>query len=236
MTFIQAAIETIKAEKNLPMSAKEIWSKISDKVDTKGKTPYASLNTIMLHNSINSNLSKRKGKDIFETIGKNPIKFRLLNFSENTKFIEEETQAERILLYEITNLELNWNKLSVYNNNDTIEYEISDCEEYTYIIEDIAHATIKIGKTKNDPTQRLNQLKTANPSINLKHVFPSSQWSESDLHLKFEDFRKDLEWFFYTKGLKEFLSEEIKKHNLILRSYDKKIDLEKVEKEMTILF
>ena len=109
---------------------------------------------------------------------------------------------------------------------------MDDCDEYTYIIEDKAHATIKIGKTKNDPEQRLNQLRTANPSLTILHVFVSSQFSESQLHKKFNDFQKDLEWFFYARGLKEFINEELDRHERIMSSYMKKIELEDKESKM----
>lgn len=36
----------------------------------------------------------------------------------------------------------------VYNNNNILEYDISDVDEYTYIIKDEAQSTIKIGKLK----------------------------------------------------------------------------------------
>ena len=79
---------------------------------------------------------------------------------------------------------------------------------------------------------RFNQLKTANPSIKLLHVFPSDQWSESDLHEKFSDVQKDLEWFFFTKGLRMFIWEEMNKHGRIIFSYDKRKELDISEKLM----
>ena len=127
---------------------------------------------------------------------------------------------------------MDWKKLTVYNNNENIEYELSDCLEYTYMIQDKAHSTIKIGKTKNNPEIRFNQLRTANPSIQLLHVFTSDQWSESGLHDKFNDFKKDLEWYFNVNILKNFTKEEINKHNKIIESFNIKNTLNKYEEEM----
>jgi hypothetical protein len=236
MTFLEAATEILKQNGNQPMSSREIWNKISEQnlVSTLGKTPWASLNTILLYHS-----KPEYGKTIyFDILSEKPMKFILSNLNtihlgvEKIDNTPEVITQMKTLIYSVTSKELEWKKLSIYTFNESIEYEISNCEEYTYIIEDKAHATIKIGKTKNDPEIRFNQLKTANPSIKLLHVFSSSQWSENELHSKFSDFQKDLEWFFFTKGLKTFLSEEISKHEKILSAYQKKIELEKLEKHM----
>lgn len=230
MTFIGAAKKILIDCGNLPLTSNQIWEKIKENglVNTNGKTPWASLNTILLTHSQNSPVKSPAKTPSIEILGSNPMKFRLLNLTENINTPidlnkEESTykniEDEKILLYQITSKSLNWKKLSVFNNNENIEYLLSDCEEYTYIMEDKAHATLKIGKTKNDPESRLNQLKTGNPSINILHVFPSTQYSESDLHQRFNDFQKDLEWFFYSKGLKTFLSVEIEKHESIFKSF-----------------
>jgi hypothetical protein len=248
MTFIDAAKQILIENNNLPMSPKEIWSKISEKklVSTSGKTPQASLSTIMLYSSKDSPCNEKDQYKIkyFEIIGNNPMKFRLLDYNtqisnpiqSTISTIIEEISIEKVLLYQITSSEINWKKISVYNNDENIEYIISDCDEYTYIMEDKAHATIKIGKTKNDPTLRLNQLKTGNPSISMIHVFPSSQFSESALHNRFSDSQKDLEWYFYTKVLRQFISDEVKRHESIIKSYNKRVELDKIEQEMINLF
>ena len=240
MTFIEAAIEILRQNGNQPMSSKEIWNKISeqDLVKTKGKTPWASLNTILIFHS----RPEYKKKLYFNIASNKPLKFTILDLNTIHLGVEKEDareednnekeNLEKSPLYSITSKELDWKKLTVYNNNENIESELSDCLEYTYIIEDGAHATIKIGKTKNDPELRFNQLKTANPSIKLLHVFPSDQWSESDLHEKFNDIQKDLEWFFFTRGLKTFIWEEINKHSRIIFSYDKRKELDISEKLM----
>jgi len=233
MTYIEAAIEILKQNGNQPMKPREIWNEISKQglIKTKGKTPWASLNTILLFHS----RPEYNKKLYFKISSEKPLKFTILHLDVVNKFFEDSMEdiiIERSNLYSITSKELEWKKLTVYNNNENIEYELSDCQEYTYIIEDKAHATIKIGKTKNDPDLRFNQLKTANPSINLLHVFPSDQWTESDLHEKFNDFQKDLEWFFFTRGLRTFISEEMNKHGRILLSYEKNKELENLEKTM----
>ena len=230
MTFIDAAKKVLLESGNLPLTSNQIWEKIKEKglVNTNGKTPWASLNTILLTHSQNSPVKTPSKVPTIEIIGSNPMKFRLLNLSENIhiynnlkedEIVYKNIENEKILLYQITCKKLNWKKLSVFNNNENIEYVLGDCEEYTYIMEDEAHATLKIGKTKNDPEMRLNQLKTGNPSINILHVFPSTQYSETDLHQKFNDYQKDLEWFFYSKGLKTFLSIEIDKHESVFNSF-----------------
>lgn len=236
MTFIEASIEILIENGNQPLSAKEIWNKISDRglVKTKGKTPSASLSTILIHHS----KPEYKKTIYFDIVSTSPQKFIVSNLNtkhlvvEKVDELEDEIFENRIRLYSTTSKDINWKKLTISNKNQNIEYELSDCDEYTYIIEDKAHATIKIGKTKNDPELRFNQLKTANPSIKLLHVFTSDEWSENDLHIKFNDFQKDLEWFFYTKGLKYFMSTEISKHERVISSYDKKNQLEESERMM----
>jgi hypothetical protein len=261
MTFIEAAIEILRQNGNQPMSSSEIWNKISEQnlVNTSGKTPWASLNTILIYHS----RPEYKKTLYFNIVSNKPLKFTILDLNVIHLGVEVEPMdegdisirdswewtpitssglelilenisgdSEKIPLYSITSKELGWKKLTVYNNNETIEYELSDCPEYTYIIEDRAHATIKIGKTKNDPEIRFNQLKTANPSINLLHVFPSDQWSESELHEKFGDVRKDLEWFFFTIGLRKFISDEMNKHGRVLLTWEKNRELLELEKMM----
>lgn len=234
MTFIEAAIEILRQNGNQPMKSRDIWNKISEQnlIKTNGKTPWASLNTKLLYHS----KPEYNKKLYFNIVSDKPQKFTLLDLNTIHLSIEDDNISDDFIevspLYSITSKELGWKKLSVYNNNDNIEYRLSDCDEYTYIIEDKAHATIKIGKTKNDPELRFNQLKTANPSIKLLHVFPSDQWSESDLHNKFNDIQKDLEWFFFTKGLRIFITEEMNKHDKIIFSYEKRKELDISEKLM----
>ena len=82
-TFISASIQVLKNFENVPMSAKEIWDHIEKIGSYKavGKTPAASLYTIMSGSSINSNNSNKSKKLIFESVGTNPIKFKLINYT-----------------------------------------------------------------------------------------------------------------------------------------------------------
>jgi len=81
-TFITAAVKILKSNNNLPMSAREIWSEIEKNklYKTTGKTPVASLTTIMLGSSSNSNITNKSKKVVFECVGENPIKFKLINY------------------------------------------------------------------------------------------------------------------------------------------------------------
>lgn len=240
MTFIEAAQEVLKNNKNFPMSSKEIWDEIelSSLISSAGKTPQATLNTTILMSCVNGNTSKRYKNSLFRKVDDYPAKFQLINYIDDSHDpqldVDQEPEnienIDKILLYQITSKELGWHKLSVYNNNNIIEYEITNCEEYTYIMDN--GSTIKIGKTRNNPEERLSNLKTANPSISILHVFPSTQYSEGELHKRFDDFQHDREFFHYTKGLRKFMTGEIKKHNHIMKSYKNKTDLDDSEKDM----
>lgn len=143
-------------------------------------------------------------------------------------------EIEKIFLYSVTDRSLNWKKLNVYMDitNSQLIYELDDCEEFTYMIHDRTNDAIKIGKTTKDPELRLAQLRTGNPSITLLHTFPSSLFSEKELHDKFDDFVKNLEWFFYTKVLQKFISDNQVTHSKILESYKKRLELDKLEREI----
>lgn len=243
MTYIEAAIIILKESGNLPMTAQEIWDKISQsdmKFAKLGKSPVSTLNALMARSSVNKSMSHSRKSGKFEILEDwRPAKFRLADFTktdikldvvELDEILKDEKEVlENQLLYQITSKELDWKKLSIFIQNENICYQLEDCEEYTYIMQDAAHATIKIGKTKNNPELRLAQLKTGNPSISLLHVFPASQFPESLLHKEFNDYQKDLEWFFHTKGVRNFLDKEIGKHNSIIESYLLKKKLDDIE-------
>ena len=91
-TFVNAAQIVLNDYENTPMSAEEIWEEIELRniVDTKGSTPKASLNTILLKYSDNSNVSKGYKKKIFTIVSTNPNKFKLIN--NNVQNIIEETE------------------------------------------------------------------------------------------------------------------------------------------------
>lgn len=236
MRFIEAAIKILN-ETNCPMTSNEIWDIIKGRnwVMTGGKTPQYTLNAQMILYSINTT-AKGKHKDSLFKIIENtrPYKFVLLDSDVivEDELVIKDDSIDKILLYQIVDKSLDWRTLSIFNHDENIEYHLSDTGEFTYIMEDQAHDTVKIGKTTNEPEFRLNSLRTANPSIKLLHVFPSSQYSESELHQKFEDFRKDREWFFYAKKVKDFIQSELRKHKDIIESYDKRLELDKLESFM----
>lgn len=115
MTFIEATKFILEKLNNKPMSSSEIWEEIKDMVDTKGKTPQATLNSIILNQCINSPLNKftQKNKELFKIIGENPMKFQLVNFVPknvresliNDGFITKEMLKE-ILLKNNINIEI----------------------------------------------------------------------------------------------------------------------------------
>jgi len=82
-TFVDAAKFVLKENNNIPMSAKEIWDEIVRldlKLNSTGKTPQATLNTSLLHNSSNSNTSHKVKNPIFEVISDGTNKFVLKNY------------------------------------------------------------------------------------------------------------------------------------------------------------
>ena len=81
MTFIEAAQLILKQNDNTPMSANEIWDIIDDKdlVETKGTTPWATLNAQMLSYSDNTNISRKKKVKLFTIVSTNPSMFILIN-------------------------------------------------------------------------------------------------------------------------------------------------------------
>jgi hypothetical protein len=81
MTFINAAQLILKENDNNPMSANEIWKIIDDRdlVETKGTTPWATLNANMLAYSDNSKMKFKYKKNIFTIVETNPAKFKLIS-------------------------------------------------------------------------------------------------------------------------------------------------------------
>ena len=91
MTFIEGAKLVLTQKGNIPMSPSEIWTEcIKLKiVKTGGKTPSASMRTILMCQSINSPIKHTRAKpiknggsnrEIFEIVEKNPMKFKLINY------------------------------------------------------------------------------------------------------------------------------------------------------------
>ena len=81
MTFINAAQLILKENDNRPMSANEIWDIIDDRdlVETKGTTPWMTLNAQMLSYSDNTNIFRKKKVKLFTIVENNPAKFKLIN-------------------------------------------------------------------------------------------------------------------------------------------------------------
>ena len=98
MTFIKSTEIILKQNGNLPMTSRQIWDKIKQQnlINTKGKTPWASLNTILLLNSTNSNVKKRSGS-FFEIVETNPNKFRILDYNPGYTNIEDKEDMEEVI-------------------------------------------------------------------------------------------------------------------------------------------
>lgn len=248
MTFIEAAIIVLTQANNTPMSARQIWDEIAKQnmVSTNGKTPWATLDTLIRtyqkDSAINPTaLQKTNPKSIihFEAIG-SPAKFKLISYVPvivlpASASIVSPVIINKSVLYQITDHSFGWKTLSVIDDGGSTKYEISNCDEYTYMFEDAAHDTVKIGKTKSDPAVRLSQLRTGNPQITLSYVFPASRFTESYLHNMFSSFRKDLEWFFRTQALKNFISTEKEKHAKIIETYNQSVKVSALEKELAVM-
>ena len=139
--------------------------------------------------------------------------------------------------FKITHLDLEWNTLDVAIQNENITYSISSTSEYTYIMEDPSTKQYKIGRTKNNPLERLRTFNTGNPSIKLVTVFPSEYYSEATLHAMFKDSLvidagTAKEWFFQTASLKSFIESEILKTQQILNCYKQFCQLKNEEAKL----
>lgn len=82
MTFIEAAKFALEENDNIPMSSTEIWDKVKDLVDTKGKTPWASMTTKILGQCVDTPAKSITGvnRGIFKIIGSNPMKYQLVKY------------------------------------------------------------------------------------------------------------------------------------------------------------
>lgn len=140
---------------------------------------------------------------------------------------------EREIVYQLTCEELSWKCLTIYKDDDHLNHEITECSEYTYIFDD--NTKLKIGRTSQEnPIKRLEGMKTANPTIHVDIIFPSTQYSEKELHNKFDDSRMDnnREWFHKTKSLMSFTTEHKKKNEKALELYYKQKDIKDIEKHI----
>lgn len=102
ITFIDAAVLTLKENDNKPMSAKEIWDYIikNSIISSKGKTPWITLNTVMSRFSKNTKLDltlQNRNPDkieIFEIVQRSPLKFILLDENYAETIIKNDSEIE----------------------------------------------------------------------------------------------------------------------------------------------
>jgi len=128
----------------------------------------------------------------------------------------------------VTDETIDWKVLKISYDEFSFKYEFVDLIEYTYIMSDDLNSTFKIGRTTNKPTERLTNLRTANPNISMSMVFPFQEYSEKNLHEKYDTYRKDREWFFKTKELSAFVDSAIKKRDLIINGFKNHNELWKI--------
>lgn len=265
MTFIEGAIEILRQNGNVPMSPMDIWKQIAKQqlVQTNGKTPWASLDTLIRIYQLNSGIGKKylvkqnpKGivkfiavgtkfklvdelfsgttiPSLLGVVGSNGSTNGVIDLDEVESVISEHSKPEvGQAIYQIVDESLGWKRLSVYRSDTGIEYVLDDCYMFTYVLNEHTGKTVKIGKTKNDPTERLNTLRTANRGLTFNHVFPSSLYNEDALHDMFDDIRDDGEFFFYAPKLIAFLNAEKDKHTKVLSAYRKMLEAKNAERDM----
>lgn len=82
MTFTDAAKFILEEFSNKPMTSREIWDEIKKRnlVKTNGKTPWATINTIILNDCLDSPVNGSKSRNIFKIVDSNPAKFILNNY------------------------------------------------------------------------------------------------------------------------------------------------------------
>ena len=245
MTFKEAAIEILK-NSDIPLSASEIWDKINKTLDFKtlGKTPSASLNTILLFYSDNSNTKHHYKNKIFTIVSKSPNKFSLRNKISDIPEIEIKSDIidEHISDIEyITNeifyecvMDDNETILKVYNIDGTLSYNTEVGKNFTYFFPDEHKSLIKIGRTKNI-IKRFNTLKTGNPDINIDLILPSETY-EKTLHIKFYKYKHKLEWFFHSNEIKKFINYEKEKRKLAIDCYREYKESQEIEDKFLSLF
>lgn len=218
MTFLEAAIKVLYDNGNIPMSHMEIWDIINKQklVESNGKTPWASLNTIILYSCVNSPIDPKyldktsdKTRNIFDIVGK-PMKFKLNDsflekrFSEKLitpkqiesveapKPIDPPKQIEpgKTLIHQVTTEDLNWKTLQVFKNeHGDIEFDIvENVGGYTYLLDEPVSKRVKIGYSKN-PNGRIATHQTSNTNLEHIIVFPTSLYSERSLHQRFSSYR-----------------------------------------------
>lgn len=228
MTFREAAIQVLKNNNNTPMSASEIWENAENDnlVKTKGKTPSASMFTILLMHSNNS-VTCRKGKSFFTIVDENPHKFKII---EEENYIEEQEEIieDDKLIYECV-LD-DGDLLRIYNNDGTLEYQKVNCDVgYTYFILDPQFDKVKIGR-ETKMGDRLKNFLTSNPRLEHMFSFPNAL-NEKYFHRKFDSLHSEREWFFHGKGIKDFINKEEIKREDAIKSYNLYLESKEQEKK-----
>lgn len=78
MTFIEATIEVFNKNNNEPLSSSEIYSLIKDKIQSKGKTPQLSLNTILHRSDLFLKVDEKPDRFIYKRYVSDNIKKSLI--------------------------------------------------------------------------------------------------------------------------------------------------------------
>ena len=78
MTFIEATIEVFNNNNNEPLSSSEIYSLIKDKIQSKGKTPQLSLNTILHRSDLFLKVDEKPDRFIYKRYVSDNIKKSLI--------------------------------------------------------------------------------------------------------------------------------------------------------------
>jgi hypothetical protein len=117
--------------------------------------------------------------------------------------------------------------LKVYDNDGNLTYKTEYGDSFTYFISNSVKDKIKIGRTKNIKN-RFKTFKTSNPDIEISLVIPKDKY-EKYYHDEFSKYHYNLEWYFYTKEIKEFIVNENKKRKKAIdcyREYKESIETE----------
>ena len=159
MTFINAAQLILKENGNKPMSANDIWDIIDDRdlVETKGTTPWSTLNAQMLQYSDNSNTKFKYKKKLFTITETNPAKFKLIK-NEVQDVDETEEGEDYIRVFVVRAGRANADSNSFIDGNFVgigygLKFNINDKSK-----EQIFQFLTQNGALKNQAIQHLQQL------------------------------------------------------------------------------
>jgi hypothetical protein len=184
----------------------------------------------MLYHSNNSNSTRLYKDKLFTIVSKNPMRYILFNCDNGNDVVElTEEEIQSNPLYECL-LNEDGDILKIFNENDTLRYKTEKCTDgFTYFILDPVTKMLKIG-LETIIGAREKAGKTFNPRIQTVFRMPHT-FNESKYHKEFDDYRSDGEWFFYAKGIKEFIDNENMKRQDALKSYELYISSQKQEEE-----